>query len=295
MGRLYVIATPIGNLEDLSSRAARILGEVSLVVAEDTREARKLLTHIGAPARVTSFHAHSGPAALTTILKALDEGDVAYVSDAGTPAVSDPGPALVRAAADAGHEVLAVPGPSAVTAALSVSGLIADSFLFLGFLPRRPSERRQMLQDAATARSTLVLFEAPHRLRESLQDLHAVFGDRRIAVCRELTKMFEETFRGTVSGAIAHFTAPRGEFVIVVEGAQPAANGESDAAIAAVLERLREQGLQGRSLVEAACVETGAPRSRVYRLALRAKDLPARDLPVKTRRLATRHASKKDA
>lgn len=278
MGRLYVIATPIGNLEDLSARAARILGEVSLVVAEDTRETRKLLTHIGARAKVASFHAHSDSEALARILGALDGGDVAYVSDAGTPAVSDPGPDLVRAAADAGHEVLAVPGPSAVTAALSVSGLTADSFLFLGFLPRKASERRQILQDVATATSTIVLFEAPHRLEESLQDLHAVLGDRRVAVCRELTKMFEETFRGTVSGAIAHFTTPRGEFVIVLEGAQPVARGESDEkAIAAVLERLRGQGLEGRRLVEAACIETGASRSKVYRLALASKE--SKNLP----------------
>ncbi|MBI2966119.1 MAG: 16S rRNA (cytidine(1402)-2'-O)-methyltransferase [Chloroflexi bacterium] len=283
MGRLYILATPIGNLEDLSPRAARILGEVSLVVAEDTREARKLLTHIGARARVASFHAHSGPAALAAVLSALAEGDVAYVSDAGTPAVSDPGPALVRGAADAGHEVLAVPGPSAVTAAISVSGLTADSFVFLGFLPRKGPERRQILENAATSTSTIVLFEAPHRLQESLQDLHAVLGDRRIAVCRELTKMFEETFRGTVSGAVAHFTAPRGEFVIVVEGAQPVANGESDAVISAALERLREQGLQGRSLVEAACVETGAPRSRVYRLALASRRPPAGHGPASER------------
>lgn len=269
MGSLYVIATPIGNLEDLSPRAARILGQVRLVVAEDTREARKLLGHAGIQGvPIASFHAHSSPAALAPILRALGEGDVAYVSDAGTPAVSDPGPELVKAAAEAGHEVIAVPGPSAVTAALSVSGLSADSFLFLGFPPRKSSERRELLRRSAASAQTLVLFEAPHRLLESLQDTYAILGDRRIAVCRELTKVFEETFRGTVSEAIAHFTTPRGEFVIVIEAGQRVEEADPDAAITAVLERLRGEGLEGRRLVDAATTETGAPRSRVYRLAL---------------------------
>ena len=274
MGHLYVIATPIGNLEDLSPRAARILGQVRLVVAEDTRVARKLLSHAGVRSPVASFHAHSSPAALTPVLQALDEGDVAYISDAGTPAVSDPGPELVKAVADAGHEVLAVPGPSAVTSALSISGLQADSFLFLGFLPRKSSVRRELLRRHATSALTLVLFEAPHRLQESLQDIHAVLGDRRVAVCRELTKMFEETFRGTVSEAISHFTAPRGEFVVVIDAGQPVEEAEPDAAIVAVLERLNGEGLKGRRLVEAAAMETGAPRSRVYRLALAINEGP---------------------
>jgi 16S rRNA (cytidine1402-2'-O)-methyltransferase len=267
MGRLYVIATPIGNLEDLSPRAARILGQVKMVVAEDTRETRKLLAHIGVRVRIASYHAHSGPAALAPVLEALADGDVAYVSDAGTPAVSDPGPDIVRAAAEAGHEVVAIPGPSAVTAALSVSGLPADSFLFLGFLPRRSRERRALLRRCAPTAPVLVLFEAPHRLRESLEDLLSEVGDLPIAVCRELTKMFEETFRGTVSEALAHFTAPRGEFVIVVDAAS-ATGDTTDATMTVVLERLRGQGLHGRRLVDAAVAETGAARSRVYRLVL---------------------------
>jgi 16S rRNA (cytidine1402-2'-O)-methyltransferase len=268
MSHLYVIATPIGNLEDLSPRAARILGQVRLVVAEDTREARKLMSHAGAHAPVTSFHAHSGPTALAPVLRALDEGDVAYVSDAGTPAISDPGPELVRAAAGAGHSVITVPGPSAVTAALSVSGFPADSFLFLGFLPRKPSERRAALRRGAPAVRTLVLFEAPHRLRESLQDILSVLGDRQVAVCRELTKVFEETFRGTITEAIGHFTQPRGEFVIVIDAGEPAEEEASDDAIKAALERLGAEGLRGRRLVEAVSAETGVPRSRVYRLSL---------------------------
>jgi 16S rRNA (cytidine1402-2'-O)-methyltransferase len=276
MGRLYVIATPIGNLEDLSERAARMLREVGLVVAEDTRETRKLLAHIGAPARVTSFHAHSGRSALAPVLRALDSGDVAYVTDAGTPAVSDPGPDLVRAAADVGHEIVSVPGPSAVTAAIAVSGMPADSFLFLGFAPRRPTERRDLLRRAASVTSTLVLFEAPHRLLATLGDVLATLGDRPIAVCRELTKLFEETFRGTVSQAIEHFAEPRGEFVLVIDAGAPPTQAASDDTIAGVIDRLRKDGLRGRRLVDAATSETGAARSRVYRLALATGPTPPR-------------------
>jgi 16S rRNA (cytidine1402-2'-O)-methyltransferase len=275
VGRLYVIATPIGNLEDISERAARILRAVGLVVAEDTRETRKLLTRIGGPARVSSFHAHSGRPALAPVLRALENGDVAYVTDAGTPAVSDPGPDLVRAAADAGHKVVSVPGPSAVTAALAVSGMPADSFLFLGFPPRRPAERRDLLRRAASVTSTLVLFEAPHRLLATLQDVLAALGDRPIAVCRELTKVFEETYRGTVSQAIEHFSKPRGEFVLVVDAGAPPTEAASDEAINGAIERLRSEGLRGRRLVDAATAETGAARSRVYRLALAARPTPA--------------------
>jgi 16S rRNA (cytidine1402-2'-O)-methyltransferase len=272
VGRLYVIATPIGNLEDMSARAARILREVKMVVAEDTREARKLLAHAGATTRLASFHAHSGRAALAPVLRALGEGDVAYVTDAGTPAVSDPGPELVRAAVAAGHDVVSVPGPSAVTAALAVSGMPADSFLFLGFPPRRPADRRNLLRRGASAASTLVLFEAPHRLAATLQDILGTLGDRPIVVCRELTKLFEETFRGTVSQAIQHFTAPdtgpRGEFVLVIDAGAPVEEDITDGAITGVIDRLQHEGLRGRGLVDAATAETGAARSRVYRLAL---------------------------
>ncbi|MBM3959049.1 MAG: 16S rRNA (cytidine(1402)-2'-O)-methyltransferase [SAR202 cluster bacterium] len=267
MGRLYIVATPIGNLEDISVRAARVLREVKAVVCEDTRETRKLLNHLGASTPVHSYHAHSSQSDLERLARLLDDGDVAYVTDAGTPGISDPGMHLVGAATSAGHEVLSVPGPSAVASALAVSGFSGDTFTFLGFLPRKAGERLAALEEAAGLGHTLVAFEAPHRLLESLAAMRAALGDRRVAVCRELTKVYEETFRGTLSAAEKYFTEPRGEFVIVVEGATGAGR-VSDERIAEVLARLRGTGLAGRRLVDAAREETGAPRSRVYRLAV---------------------------
>ena len=198
---LYVVGTPIGNLEDLSPRAARVLREVALVAAEDTRVTRRLLAHIGAHPRLVSFHEHNWRERLEQVLQALEEGDVALVSDAGMPGVSDPGRQLVAAAAARGIRVESVPGPSAVTTALAVSGLPADAFMFLGFLPRRRRERQEKLREAAASSLTLVLFEAPHRLRATLEDISAIFGDLPIAVCRELTKLHEEVFRGTARGS----------------------------------------------------------------------------------------------
>ncbi|MBI4306931.1 MAG: 16S rRNA (cytidine(1402)-2'-O)-methyltransferase [Chloroflexi bacterium] len=272
MGTLYVVATPIGNLEDLSPRAARILREVTVVACEDTRETRKLLNAIGAKTPTLAFHEFSPPEVDQRMVQRLEQGDVAYVTDVGTPGVSDPGVRLVRAAAEAGHGVVSVPGPSALTAALSVSGLPADSFLFLGFLPRKPQERSKLLATAADLPLTLVAFEAPHRLQEALHDIRETLGDRSISVSRELSKLYEETFRGKVSEAIAHFTAPRGEFVLVIEGVLPGERATTDDEISQAIKRLRATGLSGRSLVDAAVEATGAPRSRVYRLALRVRE-----------------------
>ena len=219
MGTLYVVATPIGNLEDVTLRALRVLREASLIAAEDTRTTRKLLSRYDVHTPVTSFHDANAARKLPALLAALRDGAVALVSDAGMPLVSDPGYQLVSAATAAGVPVVAVPGPSAVTTALVVSGLPADRFLFLGFLPRRVAERRAALQALAREQHTLVAFEAPHRLRQTLHDLLAALGDRRIAACRELTELHEEVFRGSVQEALAHFTEPRGEFTLVVEGA----------------------------------------------------------------------------
>lgn len=267
MGHLYVVATPIGNLEDLTVRARRVLREASAVVCEDTRETRKLLAHIGSEAPVHSFHAHSSPGELDRLVRLLEGGDVAYVTDAGTPGVSDPGPEFVRAAASAGHEILSIPGPSAVASALAVSGMSGDAFTFLGFLPRKDRDRQAALDSIARLEYTLVIFEAPHRLRESLVAMRSALGDRRVSISRELTKVFEETYRGTLSGAEQYFSEPRGEFVIVVEGAAPDA-AIADHQIVAALARLRSTGLSGRRLIDATREETGAPRSRVYRLAV---------------------------
>ena len=268
MGTLYVVATPIGNLEDLSSRAERVLGEVKLIAAEDTRVTRKLLGRIGVKTPMVSHHAHSRDSRTERVLEALESGDVALVTDAGAPGVSDPGARLVAAASERGHSVVSIPGPSAVTAALGVSGLPADRFLFLGFLPRKSAERRRLLEHAGDDPGTLVCFETPHRLLESLADIQAVWPERRLAVCRELTKLHEEVFRGTTGEALEHFKNPRGEFVIVIEGRGESVPNVSDRDIAGALDRLRTEGLRGRRLVDAGAAATGASRSRVYRVSL---------------------------
>jgi len=219
MAELYLVATPIGNLEDITLRALRVLREVDLIAAEDTRTARKLLSHHGIRARLLSYNDHNKQARIPRILAALRQGAVALVSEAGMPGISDPGQDLVAAAAEAGFPVVPIPGPSAVTAALAVSGLPTRQFTYLGFLPRRAGERRRLLASLAAEPRTIVAFESPHRLRPALADLLAVFGDRRIAVCRELTKAFEEVFRGRISDALERFPEPRGEFTLVIEGA----------------------------------------------------------------------------
>ncbi|MEW6285253.1 MAG: 16S rRNA (cytidine(1402)-2'-O)-methyltransferase [Chloroflexota bacterium] len=220
MGTLYLVATPIGNLEDMSPRAVRILKEAVLIAAEDTRHTGKLLKHFGIETPLTSYFEHNKLAKLDFILEKLATGDVALVSDAGTPAINDPGYELVRAALASGFDVKPVPGPSAPLAALTVSGLPTDSFLYLGYLPHKASERRKLLGQVANLPYTLLFLESPYRIVESLEDLLSVLGDRRVCVAREMTKMFEEYWRGTLSGAAAYFKSQpaRGEFTLVVEG-----------------------------------------------------------------------------
>jgi 16S rRNA (cytidine1402-2'-O)-methyltransferase len=222
MGTLYLVATPIGNLEDMSPRAVRTLREARLIAAEDTRVTRKLLTHFDLHTPLTSYYEHNKLTKLDSILAALNAGDVALVSDAGTPAINDPGYELVKAALAAGHNVCPVPGPSAPVAALAASGLPTDAFLYLGYLPRKASERRELVRRIANSLYTLIFLESPHRLLDALADLESVLGDRPVAVARELTKLHEEIWRGTVSGAREHFTQnePRGEFTLVIGGAK---------------------------------------------------------------------------
>ena len=293
---LYLVATPIGNLEDVTLRALRVLREVSSIAAEDTRTARKLLSHYGIRARLVSYNEHNKAARIPYILSLLREGDVALVSEAGMPGISDPGTDLVAAAAAAGFRVVPVPGPSAVVTALAVSGLPANRFLFLGFLPRRQGERRRLLAEVRGLGCTLVALEAPHRLRASLADVLDVLGDRRIAVCRELTKAFEEVFRGTVSAALAHFQEPRGEFTLVIQGARTDRAGEQGGgearlsgeghgttspltesqkeALREELASLREQGLRAREAVAQVSARHGLPRRLVYRLWLESASRP---------------------
>ena len=220
-GTLYVVGTPIGNLEDITLRALRVLREVALIAAEDTRTAGKLLTRYDISTPLISYFEHNKLARQGRVLAALEMGDVALISEAGMPGISDPGYELIRATLSAGASVVPIPGPSATLTALVVSGLPTDRFLYLGFLPRRRAERRRLLQSVVTEPGTLLVFEAPHRLRAALDDLLDTLGDRPLAVCRELTKLHEEVWRGTTAEAVAHFAEqrPRGEFTLVIGGA----------------------------------------------------------------------------
>lgn len=220
MGILYLVATPIGNLEDVSARAIRILRESILIAAEDTRHTGTLLKYFEIKTPLTSYFEHNKLNKLDFILEQLSKGDVALVSDAGTPAINDPGYELVKAALASHFDVVPVPGPSAPIAALTVSGLPTDSFLYLGYLSNKTSDRRKAVGQVSDLTYTLIFLESPHRIVDSLEDILSVLGDRRICVAREMTKLYEEYWRGPISGAIEHFKSkePRGEFTLVIEG-----------------------------------------------------------------------------
>jgi 16S rRNA (cytidine1402-2'-O)-methyltransferase len=269
-GTLYVVATPLGNLADLSPRAAATLTKVSAVAAEDTRHTKPLLAHVGSRAELVSFHAHSSGTALRRILQLLGSGkDVALVTDAGTPAVSDPGAALVAAARERDIAVVTVPGPTAVAAALSVSGLSADRYVFLGFLPRKGGERRRLLATVAESEWTVVLFEAPLRVAELLDDLIAACGgERRAAVARELTKLFEETRAGTLTELAGYYAEapPRGEVTVVVAGSGKPVREERPHDPAARARALLAQGMTRSDVAAQIAAETGITRNAAYRL-----------------------------
>jgi 16S rRNA (cytidine1402-2'-O)-methyltransferase len=243
-----------------------ILNEVELVAAEDTRTAGIFLRHHGLHPRLLSYTDHNKTERIPQILERLAEGDVALVSDAGTPAISDPGVELVAAAREAGYEVIALPGPSAVVAALSVAGLHCTDFRFVGFLPRTAGELRTLLEDASARPETLVAFEAPGRLRKSLAAIEEALPERRVAVCRELTKLHEETFVGTAAEALAHFGAPRGEIVLVIEGGNVEAAPADEAAVVEEISEMKRLGLtraQAQALIER---RFGMGRRRFYEL-----------------------------
>ena len=265
MPTLYVVATPIGNLEDITLRAIRVLKEVSLIAAEDTRRTLKLLNALGIKTPLTSYYEHNKLTKLDYVLEKLEQGDVALVSDAGTPGIADPGSELIAAAIERGFRVEAVPGPSAVMTALAVSGLPTAEFRFMAFLPRKASERRTAIEQLATETSTLVFLEAPHRVRAMLEALVEGLGDRRVAVCRELTKVHEEVFRGALSGAIARFVEPRGEFVLVVEGAKPVATAPVlDESVERQLAGLKRQGMAAKLATSSLAQKTGISRRELY-------------------------------
>lgn len=274
-GRLVLVGTPIGNLGDLSPRAVEALERAQVIACEDTRRTRQLLTHAGVSGRgrLMAVNDHNEASESRRILSLLDSGaEVAVVSDAGMPSVSDPGERLVRAAAAAGYEVVVVPGPSAALAALVVSGMPTGRFVFEGFLPRRPKLRRERLAELATERRTIVVFEAPHRVRATVHDLVEALGPlRRVAICRELTKLFEEVWRGTLEGAAAHLDETgesRGEHVLVLDGAPPPPVAGEDEVEAALLARI-EGGSDKRSAVAEVAAELDLPKRHVYDVATR--------------------------
>jgi 16S rRNA (cytidine1402-2'-O)-methyltransferase len=265
MPSLYVVATPIGNLEDITLRALRVLREVKLIAAEDTRKTRRLLTHYGIKTPLTSYYEHNKMTKLDYILARLKEADIALVSEAGMPGISDPGYELITAAGKENIPVVPVPGPSAVTTALAVSGLPTDRFIYIGFLPPRSAARRRLLASVVAEPGTIVALEAPHRLTASLEDILGVLGDRKLAVARELTKLHEELWRGTVGAAIEHFTEPRGEFTLVIAG-KPA--GEKLPVTPSVVRQLQQMYLTGakaKGAVAAVAAGTGLSRKELYK------------------------------
>ena len=279
MGTLHVIATPIGNLEDVTLRALAALREAELLFAEDTRRTRILLDRHGISARARSLHAHNEAERCGEALAALGAGRrVALVSDAGTPTVSDPGARLVTEAIAAGHEVVALPGASAVLAALVVSGLPATPFTFVGFLPRRGRERSELLESLAARPETLVLFESPQRIAETLAELAEAFGsERRACVARELTKLHEEAARGTLRELAARFAdGARGEITLVLEGAQAVVAPLGADALRERAAALLAKGLSPRDAAHVLRAETGAPRRELYALALELRGERAR-------------------
>lgn len=270
-GILSIVATPIGNLDDLSPRAARALERADVIACEDTRVTRKLLTRVDTRAKLVPYHAKNERSRTADLVHRVAAGErVALVTDAGTPGISDPGHRLVAACIEAGLRIEVVPGPSAAVAALVLSGLPSARFAFEGFLPRTATARRRRLRELAREERTLVVFESPHRIGESVEDMLAILGDRRAAVVRELTKMHEEVLRGTLSELLeAVRDGVRGEVTLVIEGV--AESGELRAEPADVAERLRamiEEGVPKKDAIAAVATELGVSKKEVYQIAL---------------------------
>jgi 16S rRNA (cytidine1402-2'-O)-methyltransferase len=275
VGTLYLVATPIGNLEDITARALRVLREVSLIAAEDTRHTGKLLSHFGISTPMISLHQHNERARREHLLAALTSGDVAVVSDAGTPGISDPGFDLVAAAVAGGIPVSPIPGPSSVIAAISAAGLVPGPFVNLGFIPRSGAERRQLLLRAGQTGFPIVLFEAANRLETTLVELKELLGDRMAVVARELTKVYEEFRRGSLTELADHYSAEpaRGEIVVIVGEATPPEPDTADPA--EIVASLLKAGLKPSAAAREAAALTGLPRADVYAIAMSlGKDMP---------------------
>ena len=273
-GRLYLCATPIGNLEDITLRVLRVLKEVDVIAAEDTRHTRKLLTYFDIHTPLTSYHQHNEASKSSYLVEELLGGrQVALVSDAGMPGISDPGYYLIRAALNAGVEVVPLPGPSAAVTALVISGLSTERFAFEGFLPVKKKERQQRLSRLIGEERTMIFYEAPHRIKACLADMAEVWGDRQAAVVRELTKIHEAAVRGPLGQVLAHFQAnsPRGEFVIVVEGAEEGLQNQQEEWEEPVEEHLRKviaSGLTKKEAIKEVASQRGLSKREVYKLAV---------------------------
>jgi 16S rRNA (cytidine1402-2'-O)-methyltransferase len=273
-GILYIVATPIGNLEDITLRAIRTLKEADVIAAEDTRHTQVLLKHFAINTPLTSFHEHNERAKTARLVTRLERGEsIALVSDAGTPAISDPGYRLVVAAIGAGIRVIPIAGPSALIAALSAAGLPTDGFDFRGFLPARKQERRSKLQELRDGRYTMVFYETPHRLQESLDDVREILGDRRMVLAREVTKLHEEFLRGRISEVIGEVSRReiRGEMTLVIEGCSDS-NAASEEALVDEIDKLKGEGMRIKEIAEIIGEKYGYSKREIYRLALGKKD-----------------------
>lgn len=270
-GVLYIVGTPIGNLEDLSLRAQRILQTVAVVACEDTRQSSKLMAAAGAHRPLVSLHEHNeGQRCHELVTRLLGGDDIALISDAGTPLVSDPGYRLVEAAIEAGVQVSPIPGPSAVLSALSVSGLPTDQFTFIGFLPHKPQARRKLMESWASLEASLVCFESPHRILESLAEMAEVWPTRRMAACRELTKLHEEVLRGTageILKTLSQRPSVKGEFTLVIDRSRPgdeAADLANPLNLKEEVERLIESGLPRMEAIKQAAKKAGLNKREAY-------------------------------
>ena len=277
MPNLYVVATPIGNLEDITLRALRVLREVKLIAAEDTRKTVRLLKAYDITTPMTSYYEHNKQSKLKYILDCLNEGDIALVSEAGMPGISDPGYELIAAAGERGITVIPIPGPSAIVTALAVSGLPTDRFCYIGFLPHKESARRHLLESIIGETGSIVILETRHRLTAALDNMLETLGDRRLAVCRELTKLHEEIFRGTISEAINHFTEPRGEFTLVVEGRGNKEKPVLTEDIEKQLHRLYLTGSTAREAIAVVADATGLSKKTLYQAWLRLDEVWERE------------------
>ena len=269
-GTLYLVATPIGNLADITHRALQVLKDVDLIACEDTRHTHKLLQHYGITTKTISYHEHNEQQRAAELIDLLKQGsDVAVVSDAGTPSISDPGFRLVRAAIDSEVQVVPVPGPSALISALVAAGLPTDEFFFAGFLPSRSNARRARLNELRSVPGTLIFYEAPHRLATTLKDAYEVLGERDAVVARELTKLHEEIRRGRLSELVEHYAKtenPRGEIVVLIDrNVIGEAASESSSTVAALVDQFEHDGLDHRAALKKAARELGLSRAEAYR------------------------------